>query len=172
VFGAVTSTRQSFSSITLRVTVLLALIGVASCGFRSSRLTTAKSGYCPVCGMKVTSDGALTCRLFFSNNTELMFESPGDMIAFYLAPEKYSTNEPRPVDATIEKMLVKDYNTREILPAESATFVYKSSVSGPMGNDIFPFKTENDAAQFVSSSGGRIVTLPEVTPEMIDDLRR
>src|SRR5262245_50463721 len=137
-----------------------------------SRSMTARSGYCPVCGMEVKVDGALASQMFFSDNTKLMFESPADMIAFYVAPEKYSADESRRPGATIVKMVVKDYNSKQIMPGDSATFVYKSRVSGPMGNDTFAFETADDAAQFAASNGGSIVKLAEITPEMIEDLRR
>ena len=159
---------------TLRIGVLILAAATAeACGYRGGPLSrSAKTGYCPVCKMRVTLDAPLTCQVLFTDDTKLMFESPGDMIEFYLAPGKYGITEAQKDRANILKMLVRDYETHEVVGVESATLVYKSRVKGPMGDDIFAFKAESDAQLFVSEHGGSIMVLSEITPEMIRDLRK
>ncbi|HEU4387346.1 MAG TPA: nitrous oxide reductase accessory protein NosL [Blastocatellia bacterium] len=155
------------------VLLMLAVAAAGGCGYRGGPLSrSAKTAYCPVCGMKVGVDGPLTCQIVFSDDTKLMFESPGDMLQFYLAPETYGKTGAQKDRANIRSILVRDYQTHEMLAGESATFVYNSRVKGPMGDDIFAFKDRSDAASFASEHGGSVVVLSEITPEIVRDLRK
>ena len=133
----------------------------------------AKTGYCSVCGMKVKSDERFSSEIIYPGGTKLMFESAGDMLAFYSAPESYdevpNTHKDR---ASIERILVKDYNGGNLIDAREAAMVYKSAVYGPMGPDIFAFSKQEEAEDFAARHGGTVVTFDEVTPEMVLNLRK
>ncbi|MCI0488350.1 MAG: nitrous oxide reductase accessory protein NosL [Blastocatellia bacterium] len=132
-----------------------------------------QTGYCSVCGMKVKADDRFSSEIIYPGGTKLMFESPGDMLAFYTTPESYDkvpdTHKDR---ARMEKILVKDYNGGNPLDVRAAALVYKSAVHGPMGPDIFAFSKREEAADFAAKHGGTVVTFDDVTPEMVLNLRK
>jgi copper chaperone NosL len=132
----------------------------------------ATSGFCPVCRMKVETGDPWASEVYYSDGTKLMFESPGDMMTFYSAPEKYKVPDAQKDRAKIEKIVVKDYQTKEEIDARKANLVYKSKVEGPMGPDFLPFSKREDADSFVAANGGKVVALNEVTTEMVLNLRK
>jgi nitrous oxide reductase accessory protein NosL len=101
-----------------------------------------------------------------------MFESPGDMLAFYTAPDKYKVTDEQKDRANITKILFKDYQTRDQIDGQQAKLVYKSKVEGPMGPDFLAFNKRTDAEAFVQANGGSIIALNDVTSEMVRDIRK
>jgi copper chaperone NosL len=132
----------------------------------------ATSAFCPVCRMKVKASDPWASEIYYSDGTKLMFESPGDMMAFYSAPEKYKVAAELRDRSRIEKIVVKDYQTKDEIDARKAKLVYKSKVEGPMGPDFLPFGKREDAESFVAANGGTVVALNDVTPEMVQNLRK
>ncbi|HKP84673.1 MAG TPA: nitrous oxide reductase accessory protein NosL [Blastocatellia bacterium] len=129
-------------------------------------------GYCPVCHMKVQASDEWASEIHFSDGTKLMFESPGDMLAFYTAPDKYKVTDAQKDRANITKILLKEYQTKDAIDGSQAKLVYKSKVEGPMGPDFLAFNRRADADAFVAANGGTVVGLRDVTPEMVRDLRK
>jgi nitrous oxide reductase accessory protein NosL len=74
--------------------------------------------------------------------------------------------------ANIERIVVKDYQSKQATDAYQAVFIYKSKITGPMGADFLPFAKKADAEAFVATSGGTILSLNEVTGDMARDLRK
>jgi nitrous oxide reductase accessory protein NosL len=122
--------------------------------------------------MTVKAGDPWASEIYYSDGTKLMFESPGDMMSFYYAPERYKVADKLKDRAMIEKIVVKDYQTKEEIDARSAKLVYKSKIEGPMGPDFLPFSKREDAERFVAANGGTVVALNDVTPEMIQNLRK
>ncbi|HEX8089828.1 MAG TPA: nitrous oxide reductase accessory protein NosL [Blastocatellia bacterium] len=132
----------------------------------------ATSGFCPVCHMKVKAGDLWASEIYYSDGTKLMFESAGDMMSFYSAPEKYKVPDLQKDRTKIDKIVVKDYRTKDEIDAQTANLVYKSKIEGPMGPDFLAFTKREDAESFVAANGGRVVALNEVTPEMVQNLRK
>lgn len=132
----------------------------------------AATGYCPVCAMKVNAADEWTAEIYYNDGTKLMFESPGDMLAFYTAPGKYKVPPAQQDRANIMRVAVKDYQTRQAIDGQQAALVYGSRVTGPMGPDFLAFTRRNDADAFIAANGGQLLGLNEVTPEMVQNLRR
>ncbi len=132
----------------------------------------AKSGYCPVCHMRVQADDEWATEIYYSDGTKLMFESPGDMLAFYTAPDKYKVTEAQKARTNITRILLKDYQTRDQIDGQAAMLVYKSKVEGPMGPDFLAFNKRTDADAFIAANGGKIIALNDVTSEMVQDVRK
>lgn len=129
-------------------------------------------GTCPVCQMKVKTSDDWAAEIYFKDGTKLMFESPGDMLSFYTAPNRYDVDDAHKDLAKIERITVKDHQSKQPIDARQAKFVYKSKVEGPMGPDFLPFGKREDAEAFVAANGGTLVSLIEVTGEMARDLRK
>jgi nitrous oxide reductase accessory protein NosL len=132
----------------------------------------ASVGYCPVCKMKVKTEDLWAAEMIYRDGTKLMFESPADMLAFRSDPDRYTVTAAQKDLANVDRILVKDYNTRTQIDARQAKLVYKSKVNGPMGPDLVAFLSHDEATAFAGVNGGTVVALSEVTPEMVKDLRK
>src|SRR5258707_15849989 len=70
------------------------LLFTSSCGGRGGVVPeNARLGTCPVCRMQVKASDDWAAEIYFNDHTKLMFESPGDMLAFYVSPERYGVDD-------------------------------------------------------------------------------
>jgi nitrous oxide reductase accessory protein NosL len=122
--------------------------------------------------MTVKASDPWTCEIYYKDGTKIIFESPGDMLAFYSAPADYKASAAQQDQSNIERVSVKDYATKQVIDAAQASFVYRSRVEGPMGQDFLPFAKIEQAQEFVSQNGGQVVRLHDVTREMVERLRK
>ena len=76
--------------------------------------------------------------IFYSDGTKVMFETAGDMLTFYIAPDKYEVTDAQKDRGNIDRILMKDYNSKAGIDARQAALVYKSKINGPMGPDGAP----------------------------------
>ena len=149
------------------------LLFTFSCGSRGGVVPeNAARGTCPVCGMQVKASDDWSAEIYYNDHTKLMFESPGDMLAFYVSPERYGVDDAHKDRANIQKIIVKDYQSKQPTDARQAKFVFKSKVEGPMGPDFFPFAKKEDAEAFVAANGGTLLSLDEVTSGMVREVRK
>jgi copper chaperone NosL len=149
------------------------LLFTTSCGSSSGAVPAgATSGTCPVCKMKVKASDDWAAEIYFKDGTKLMFESPGDMLAFYLAPETFQTDAAHINVANMDRITVKDFQSKQPIDARQATLVFKSKVEGPMGPDFLPFAKREDADAFVAANGGTLLSLGGVVSPMVRDLRK
>ncbi|HLF82853.1 MAG TPA: nitrous oxide reductase accessory protein NosL [Blastocatellia bacterium] len=149
------------------------LFFLSSCGPSRGAVTSdAALGYCPVCRMKVKASDSWAAEIYYNDRTKVMFESPGDMLVFYTSPKGYEVDDAYKDQANIERIVVKDYQSKQATDAHQAMFVYKSKITGPMGADFLPFAKRADAEAFVAANGGNLLSLNEVTGEMARDLRK
>lgn len=109
---------------------------------------------CPVCGMFVAKYPKWVGQIFYKSSEVLNFDGVKDLMKFYFNPSKwgkydYATKE------NIDKILITDYYTQKAINAKEAFFVIRSNVFGPMGNELIPFVSEDDAKNFVKDHGGK-----------------
>lgn len=122
-----------------------------------------KDAKCPVCGMFVFKYPRWAAKMIMSDNKEYYFDGVKDMFKFFLQ-KKSSTEE-------MGLILVSDYYTQHALQARSAFYVVGSDVYGPMGNELIPFSTLQDAKTFARDHrGDRIVTFGDVTMPLLESL--
>jgi nitrous oxide reductase accessory protein NosL len=153
--------------------LLIAFCLCAACGKASGPIKAdASEGVCPVCRMDVKATDPATSEIVYSDGTKLMFETAGDMLTFYNEPEKYEVTEAQKDRGKIERILIKDYNSKAEIDARRVTLVYKSRVNGPMGPDVFAFQSQDEASSFVKTNGGSLLTFNDLTPEMVRNLRK
>src|SRR5260370_6501759 len=149
------------------------LLFTSSCGSRGGVVpASATTGTCPVCHMRVKASDDWAAEIYFKDGTKLLFESPGDMLAFYLAPETYARDAAHNNVANMDRIMVKDYQSKQPIDARQATLVFKSKVEGPMGPDFLPFGKREDAEAFVAANGGTLLSLGGVVSPMVRDLRK
>lgn len=150
------------------------LLALAACGGKrvGPLPVSATEGICPVCSMKVKADNQWTSEIIYKDGTKLMFETPGDMLKFRSSPDKYDVADAQKNMDNVERILLKEFQTRGQIDARAAALVYKSKVNGPMGPDVIAFHRSEEARAFAEANGGTVVKLSDLTPEMIENLRR
>jgi len=122
--------------------------------------------------MDVKASDPTMAEIYYSDGTKVMFETAGDMLTFYSAPDKYEVTDVQKDRGNIERILMKDYNSKAGIDARQAALVYKSKVNGPMGPEVFAFQNQQEARSFVETNGGSLLTFNDLTPEMVRNLRK
>ncbi len=123
---------------------------------------------CPVCGMFVAKYPDFLAEILFEDGTYALFDGTKDMFRFYFDPDKYQTGKSR---SDIDAIYVTDYYDLSLIEGYTAYYVTGSDIYGPMGAELIPFKTEEDAKTFASDhKGERILKFRDVTPELIEDM--
>ncbi len=126
---------------------------------------------CPICGMMPARYPEWRAQVVLKSGERYHFDSPKDMFKFVLGLT--NNNEPKewvnPND--IAAIFVTDYNTKEYIDAKKAYYVRGSDVQGPMGEDVVPFASEEDAKAFSSQHGGEVIGYSDITVEFIKTLK-
>lgn len=123
---------------------------------------------CPVCGMIVSKYPAWTATVVFKDGHKHFFDGAKDMFKFIFSLNKYS---PKHQLSDIQTIAVTEYYNLATINAKTAWFVIGSDVYGPMGNELIPLDTEEDARDFMKDhKGKKILKFEEVTTEIINKL--
>jgi nitrous oxide reductase accessory protein NosL len=123
---------------------------------------------CPVCGMFVAKYPNWVASARFKDGTTGFFDGPKDMFTHYFDTGRYS---PGRRQSDIVALTVKEYYSLKSIDARSAFFVSGSNIFGPMGSELVPFATEQEAASFLSDhKGKRVLRFKEITPAIIKAL--
>ncbi len=94
----------------------------------------------------------------------LFFDGPKDMFKFLQKPGRYLSDDVDEDD--IVAIRVTDYYTTRQIDATTAFFVVGSDVTGPMGAELVPFATRDDAETFRADHGGdAVLAFSDVGPE-------
>jgi len=102
--------------------------------------------------------------IIYKNGRVDKFCSVQEMMSFYLQPDR-----PR----GIAVIYVTDMGNTEWdspgkwIDASDAVYVYRSNISGTMGNELVPFSQRVYAEVFIKKYGGRIIRFDEVTLSML-----
>ncbi|MCP5063200.1 MAG: nitrous oxide reductase [Ignavibacteriae bacterium] len=125
---------------------------------------------CPVCGMFVYKYPRWAAVLDISLNDKikkLYFDGVKDLMKFYMNPEEWGKYK----GVKILKISVTEYYTQTEIDGKKAIYVINSDIYGPMGNELIPFSSKEDAAAFIQDHSGKVVkNFVDVTPEMIKKL--
>ncbi len=120
---------------------------------------------CPVCGMFVAKYPRWIGVITFAGNSTAYFDGAKDLFKYLFDLENY---RPDTQTSDIQNIHVTEYYDVRLIPAKTAFFVVGSDVYGPMGTELIPFASMEDANTFLADHGGRqVVTFSEVTPELI-----
>lgn len=124
---------------------------------------------CPVCGMFVAPYPAFVTSVRFKGGAYAYFDGPKDLFRFCLEPGRYVS---RKMPEDIEAVFVKDYYTLEFIDGRTAFYVAGSNVSGPMGHELIPFRTEKDAKNFMKDHAGKsLYRFRDVTKKVLEGLK-
>ena len=123
---------------------------------------------CPVCGMFVAGYPNWVVTVTFTNGSAAYFDGAKDMFTWYL---NRSTYAPPLRQTEIAAVTVRDYYSLRQIDGREAYFVSGSDVTGPMGHELIPFRSEKDARGFMADHRGkRIHRFGEITPSVLKAL--
>jgi len=128
----------------------------------NSAIKTPNKAKCPVCGMFVSKYPKWAAFMEESGNKHY-FDGVKDMLKFYFFDGDFKYDRSK-----ISKFKVTSFYTLEAINAKSAYYVIGSDVLGPMGNELIPFKTIDEAKNFATEhKGEKIVQFKDITPKMV-----
>lgn len=117
---------------------------------------------CPVCGMFVARYPDWTAQVIFKDGTHDVFDGPKDMFRYYFDLKKYN---PSKRQSDIAAIYVTEYYSTKLMDARDLFFVLGSDVYGPMGVELIPVATMENAKEFLRDhKGKRILKFDEVKP--------
>lgn len=115
-----------------------------------------KKEKCPVCGMWIYKYPKWVAQIQ-TGKLHLSFDGVKDLMKYYF--EKNIDD----VKGDVE-VVVRDYYSQKALDAKKSYFVLGSDVYGPMGEELIPFKTYEDAQTFLMDhKAKKIVKFSEIT---------
>lgn len=131
------------------------------------QINVNKDDKCPVCGMFVAPHKQWASKIVYDDDKYYAFDGVKDMMKFYLEPQKYGGD----ANKTIKQIQVSDYYSLTLTDAKTAFFVVGSDVLGPMGNELIPFKNEQNAKNFsLDHKGVQIYKFDEITTKILCEL--
>lgn len=139
----------------------------ALAGELGPRQPTATSR-CPVCGMLVGRHLDWLAQIVLAEDEVLWFDGAKDLFRFLLDPEG------PPTAARAREVGVAfftGYYDRKPIRARDAHFVIGSDVLGPMGAELVPLASREEAEEFLRDHGGSgILGFDEVTWQVLSRL--
>lgn len=120
---------------------------------------------CPVCGMFVAKYPEWVATVVYEDGHADHFDGAKDMFKYLADMEKWA---PGRHAEQIRAIAVTEYYGLERIDAHRAWYVIGSDVLGPMGHELVPLATREDAEEFMRDhSGRRILRFDQVTPQLL-----
>ncbi len=127
-----------------------------------------KKDKCPVCGMFVYKYPDWVGEIIFKDGATVFFDGAKDLFKYFFNLKKY---EKVKTADDITAIYVTEYYDMELIDGLIAHYVVGSDVYGPMGRELIPCKTREDAEQFKKDHGGTLIlTFAQVKPAVIKKL--
>ena len=143
--------------------IFLLIITVPSWSGAVGPAELKKDGRCAVCGMFVAKYKPWIAQIIFSDNSYAAFDGPKDMFKYYLQLNKYA---PAKKQSDIAAVYVTEYYSARLMDAKKMFYVAGSNVLGPMGDELIPVASEEQAKEFLKDHKGKaILKFPEITME-------
>jgi nitrous oxide reductase accessory protein NosL len=123
---------------------------------------------CPVCGMFVALYPEWVATVLYKDGHAHHFDGAKDLFKYLLDMPKWAPGH-RAED--IQTIAVTDYYYVEQIDAREAWYVIGSDTLGPMGHELVPHATREEAEEFLADHAGkRVLRFDEVTPELLENL--
>ncbi len=123
---------------------------------------------CPVCGMFVAKYPNWVGEIETTGGKHYYFDGVKDMMKFFFDPERYHVKLAAGEMAAIR---VSDYYDLGPIDAHQAWYVIGSNVYGPMGNELIPFRTKEEAEVFSKDHFGEsIVNFEKINVDLVHGL--
>lgn len=125
----------------------------------TEKIVVGEKDRCPVCGMFVYKYPKWVAQIV-NGDSRISFDGVKDLMKYYFEQS----------DEKI-KILVTDYYSQNTIDAKNAYFVIGSDIYGPMGEELIPFESENDAKTFYKDHyAKKIVKYNEITKTQVHKL--
>ncbi len=114
---------------------------------------------CPVCGMFTYKYPRWAAQIFYEENAikkHWSFDGVKDMMKFYFDAQKWGDYKIAKRD-NIVKILVTDYYSQKGIDGTTAYYVIRSDIYGPMGHELIPFESLDDAKIFKKDHFGKLI---------------
>jgi nitrous oxide reductase accessory protein NosL len=149
--------------------VLLLLLATGALAAEPAPVHPAADDRCAVCGMFTAKYPDFLSQIVYDDGAYATFDGPKDLFKYLLDSNTYGGRRPAERDA----IYVTEYYSLEPIDARGAFFVIGSDVHGPMGHELVPFATRDDAEGFKRDHRGTaVLPFDGVTPEVLADLAR
>lgn len=123
---------------------------------------------CPVCGMFVAPHADWAATVFYGDGVSHHFDGAKDFFTYLLDMQKWAQG--RDV-GTIQLLLVKEYYGLTRIDARTAYYVTGSDTMGPMGHELIPFASLEEAESFKRDHRGKeILRFSEIDKNTISAL--
>jgi copper chaperone NosL len=120
---------------------------------------------CPVCGMFVAPYPYWVATVLWRDGKAVHFDGAKDFFKYLLDLKKY---EPTRSRESIQAMGVTDYYGTQRIDALGASFVVGSDVLGPMGHELVPHDSAEEAREFMADhKGRRVLRFGDVTAALL-----
>jgi len=125
---------------------------------------------CPVCGMFVAKYPEWAATVLYKDGHAHHFDGAKDLFKYLLDLPKWAPGH-RAED--IRTIGVTEYYGLTPIDARAAFYVIGSDVLGPMGHELIPLETRDDAQEFLRDhKGTAILEFDAITPEVLKGLDR
>ncbi|CAH2716469.1 hypothetical protein BACCIP111895_03656 [Neobacillus rhizosphaerae] len=138
---------------TLLITIL-SLFVIAGCGKKEIKpvAINEKTDKCDICHMAVKNNQFAT-EIILENGKSMVFDDIGCMYK-WMKENK---------DKKIANSFVKDYDSKEWIEAETASYVYDKPIRTPMAYNVISFTDKKDAQSFIDKNGGSLLTYDKLS---------
>jgi nitrous oxide reductase accessory protein NosL len=144
---------------------ILLFLAVTVTAAEKKPIKPAKGDKCPVCGMFVAKYPDWVGEIIFNDGSVAFFDGAKDLFKYYFNLDKYN---PKKSMADIEAIYVTEYYNMKLIDASTALYVIGSDVYGPMGRELIPFETREDAEIFIKDhKGERILKFREISVKKV-----
>jgi len=128
----------------------------------------APTDTCPVCGMFVTKYPDWIATVLYRDGHAHHFDGAKDLFKYLLDLGKWAPGH-RAEDIAL--IGVTEYYGMTRIDARGAWYVVGSDVLGPMGHELIPLASRDDAEEFLRDHAGKgILRFDAVTLELLGDL--
>ncbi len=149
-------------------TLVLLLVTSISHAGEQRPVVPAKNDKCPVCGMFVAKYPDFVAEILFKDGSYAVFDGAKDMFKYYFNLQKYN---PKKKQTDIDSIYITDYYNLTLIDGFEAYYVIGSDVYGPMGRELIPHETIQDAEEFLKDHNGKsIIRFTDITNEIIQSL--
>ena len=127
-----------------------------------------KKDKCPVCGMFAYKYPDWVASVDMGGGKWLYFDGAKDMFKFIFEINRYGQGAS---DTDVRAMHVTGYYDLEPIKARDAFYVIGSDVYGPMGRELVPFASMEEAREFMlDHKGRRVLRFVDVDAELVRGL--